>query len=242
MGLGKYCCHTQPLEVQMALQSRTSSSSLHGHKPTEGTHFFFALKPDDKATIEIARVCERFRKSHRLIGSPVDAEEFHLTLADMGRPERLQQSLESALVAAAESVSAKSFEVSLDSAVRLSAAKDGNFPFVLCADNTSSAWTMKLRVAIAEAQRRFGLQVLGVSNYLPHVTLLRGNAIDTVAESMPPIRWNAHEFVLIRSFFGQSRHEVIGRWPLANDHPEPVEFDWSVEFDLPAEFDQPADD
>ena len=226
----------------MALESRTSSSSLHGHKPSEGTHFFFALKPDDKATIEIARVGERFRKSHRLIGSSVDADEFHLTLVDMGRPERLRQSMESALIAAADSVSVKGFEVSLDSAVRLCAAKDGNFPFVLCADNASSAWAMKLRVAIAEAQRRFGLQVLGVSHYLPHVTLLRGNAIDTVEEPMPPIRWHAHEFVLIRSFFGQSRHEVIGHWPLACDHPEPVEFEWPVDFDLPEEFDLPADD
>jgi 2'-5' RNA ligase len=77
--------------------------------------------------------------------------------------------------------------------------------------------------------------VLGVSNYLPHVTLLRGNAIDTVEESMPPIRWSAHEFVLIRSFFGQSKHEVIGRWPLLSNPPEPVEFDWPVEFDLPAD-------
>jgi RNA 2',3'-cyclic 3'-phosphodiesterase len=219
----------------MALESRTSSGSLHGHKPYPGTHFFFALKPDDKAIVEIARVGERFRKSHRLIGSPVDADEFHLTLVDMGRPERLQQSMESALVAAADSVSVKGFEVSLDSAVRLCAAKDGNFPFVLCADNTSSGWAMKLRVAIAEAQRRFGLQVLGVSHYLPHVTLLRGNAIDTVEESMPPIRWNAHEFVLIRSFFGQSRHEVIGRWPLLSDHSEPVAFEWPEEFDLPAD-------
>jgi RNA 2',3'-cyclic 3'-phosphodiesterase len=235
MGLGKYCCHTQPLEVEMALESRTSPSSLHAHKPTDGTHFFFALKPDDKATVEMARICERFRKSHRLIGSPVEADEFQLALVDVGRPERLQQSLESALVAAAETVSVKGFEVSLDSAVRLSAAKDGNFPFVLCADNTSSGWAMKLRVAIAEAQRRFGLQVLGASNYLPHVTLLRGNAIDTVEESIPPIRWNAHEFVLIRSFFGQSRHEVIGRWPLVGDHAEPVEFEWPDEFDLPAD-------
>jgi 2'-5' RNA ligase len=225
----------QSPEGEMALESRTSQGTLHGHKPSEGTHFFFALKPDENATVEIVRICERFRKSHRLIGSPIDPDEFHLTLVDMGRPERLQQSVESALVAAAEAVNIKGFEVSLDSAVRLSAAKDGNFPFVLCADNTSSSWAMKLRVAIAEAQRRFGLQVLGVSNYLPHVTLLRGNAIDTVEESMPPIRWNAHEFVLIRSFFGQSRHEVIGRWPLIGDHAEPVVFDWPEEFDLPTE-------
>jgi RNA 2',3'-cyclic 3'-phosphodiesterase len=225
----------QSFEVEMALESRTNLGTLHGHKPAEGTHFFFALKPDTKAQLEIALACERFRKSHRLIGTPIDSDDFHLTLVDMGRPERLQLSLESALIAAAESISANGFEVSLDSAVRLSAAKDGNFPFVLCADDTSGAAAMKLRVAIAEAQRRFGLQVTGFSNYLPHVTLLRGNAIDAVQESTPPIRWHAHEFLLIRSFFGQSRHEVIGRWPLPGSHCEPVEFDWPEEFDLPAD-------
>jgi len=208
----------------MALESHTSSNSLHGHKLAVGTHFFFALKPDDKAAAEIARIGERFRKTHRLIGSTIDPDDFHLTLVDVGRPERLRQSVDSALVAAAEAIRINSFEISLDSAVRLSASKDGNFPFVFCADNTSAGSAMKLRMAIAEAQREVGLQ---------HVTLLRGNAIDAVEESMPPIRWNADEFVLIRSFFGRSKHEIVGRWPLVGDRPEPVEFDWPVEFDLP---------
>jgi 2'-5' RNA ligase len=72
-----------------------------------------------------------------------------------------------------------------------------------------------LRKAIAAAQLRVGLQVSGVSSFLPHITLLRGHAVDAIEESIPPIRWRVREFVLIRSFFGQSRYEVIGRWPLA---------------------------
>jgi hypothetical protein len=63
-----------------------------------------------------------------------------------------------------------------------------------------------------------------VSSYLPHVTLLRGHAVDAVQESIVPIGWNAREFVLIRSFFGQSRHEVMGRWPLQGE-PAPERFD-----------------
>jgi|GEM_PF-312130 len=232
----------QSLKVEMALESRTYPIPLHGRKSSDGSHFFFALKPDDKARVEIARASERFRKTHRLIGTPLDSDDFHLTLVDMGKPERLKQSLESALVAAAEAVCSKRFEVSLDTAMRLSAAKDGNFPFVMCPDNTSAASALQLRRAIAEAQQRHGLQVLGVSNYLPHLTLLRGKAIDAVEESMPPIRWNAHEFVLIRSFFGQSRHEVMGCWPLEDSVPEPEGFEWPTEFDLPAEFDLPPDE
>ncbi|HEY8683083.1 MAG TPA: 2'-5' RNA ligase family protein [Rhodanobacter sp.] len=223
------------------MESRPNPISMHSRKPAGGTHFFFALKPDEKARVEIANISERFRKTHRLIGSAVDSDDFHLTLVDMGRPERLQQSLEDALVAAAEEVCIKGFEIVLDSAMRLSATKDGNFPFVLCADNTSTGLAMKLRRAIADAQHRHGLQVLGVSNYLPHVTVLRGGTIDAVQESMAPIRWNVHEFVLIRSFFGQSRHEVMGRWPLIGE-AEPESLDWLAELDALGKIDLPIDE
>jgi 2'-5' RNA ligase len=219
----------------MALESRTNPISLHTRKPGDGTHFFFALKPDEKARVEIAQVRERFLKTHRLIGAAVDSDDFHLTLVDMGRPERLKQPLEDALFAAAEAVHINGFEVSLDSAMRLSAARDGNFPFVLCADNMSAASALALRRAIAEAQQRHGLQVLGISNYLPHITLLRGGVMDSIQMQIPPISWSPHEFVLIRSFFGQSRHEVIGRWPLLVSGRQLVEFEWPDEFDLPVD-------
>jgi len=219
----------------MALESHTKPISSHGHKPSDGTHFFFALKPDEKARVEIAQARERFLKTHRLIGTAVDSDDFHLTLVDMGKSERLKQPLEDALFAAAEAVHIKCFEVSLDSAMRLSAARDGNFPFVFCADSASAASALTLRRAIAEAQQRQGLQVLGISNYLPHITLLRGGAMDSIQLQIPPISWKPHEFVLIRSFFGQSRHEVIGRWPLVVAAHEPLEFEWPEEFDLPAD-------
>ena len=69
-------------------------------------------------------------------------------------------------------------------------------------------------IAIAEAQRRYGLPVTGVSSYLPHVTLLHGHAVDAIRESIVPIRWTVREFVLVRCFFGQARQEVVERWPL----------------------------
>ena len=44
--------------------------------------------------------------------------------------------------------------------------------------------------------------------------------------------------MLIRSFFGQSRHEVIGRWPLGAQ-PEPERFDLADLDSLPELPDQP---
>jgi len=185
-----------------------------------GISYFFAVLPDDCARAEIAAVGERFRKSHRVSGLPVAADSLHLSLCPMGNPERLRQPLESALLAAAAEVVADSFDATLDSAMRF-CARDGQFPFVLCTDAATTAGAMKVRKAIAAEQLRAGLQVSGVSSFMPHVTLLQGHAVDAVEESIAPVRWHVHEFVLIRSFFGQSRYEVVGRWPLkAQAKPE----------------------
>ena len=99
-------------------------------------------------------------------------------------------------------------------------ARNGQFPFVLCADGATTAAALVLRQAIATAQLRVGLRVSGVSSFLPHVSLLHGHAVDTIEESIAPVQWPVREFVLIRSFFGESRPQVIGRWPLSTA-PEP---------------------
>lgn len=201
-----------------------------------GINYFFALLPDDAARRAIADMGERFRKSHRLAGSPVGVDNLHLTLCPMGKPAGLRQPLEDALLAAAGEVRAQGFVATLDSAMRFS-ARDEQFPFVLCADGATTAAALELRKAVAAAQLRAGLQVSGVSSFLPHVAVLHGQAIDAIEESVVAIQWRVSEFVLIRSFFGQCRYEVVGRWPLTLA-PEPEPLDLLAEManlpDLPA--------
>ncbi|NYE29530.1 2'-5' RNA ligase [Rhodanobacter sp. K2T2] len=176
---------------------------------------FFALLPDEQAKAEMIRIGERLVKSHRLGGSSVDIDRLHITLTPIGKPDRLRQPLEGALLAAAENVRMKAFEVTLDSAMRFSnTSADGRFPFVLCADASTTQAALNLRKALAQAQYAQGLFVPGVSSYMPHVTLLYGHGVEAIEQPIPPISWRAREFMLIRSFFGQSRHEVMGRWPL----------------------------
>jgi 2'-5' RNA ligase len=179
-----------------------------------GINYFYALLPDDGARLEIVATGERFRKSHRANGLLVGANSLHLSLCPMGKPERLSQPLEPALLEAAAAVSGVGFDISLDSAMRFT-ARDGQFPLVLCADGQSIQAALQLRKAIAAEQLRAGLQVSGVSSYLPHVVLIEGHAIEAVEDAITPIQWKVREFVLIRSFFGHSCHEVVGRWPLA---------------------------
>ena len=193
--------------------SHISSMSSTGNGLAGGTDFFFAVLPDERAKAAIVQAGERFRELLRLPKSPVETDRLHLMLSPPGRSEKLRQSLESALVAAASEVHAPCFELALDSVMRLS-ARDGQHPLVLCADDASTASALKLRKAIAEAQQRVGLIVPAVSLYLPHVVLLHGRSIVAIHESIPPIGWIVREFVLIRCFFGQSRYEVVRRWAL----------------------------
>jgi 2'-5' RNA ligase len=178
-----------------------------------GISYFFAVRLAAQARVEIAAVAERLRRSHRVSGTPVGIDSLHLALCPAGRPGRLRQPLEASLRSAAAEVQGMGFDVTLDTMMRFT-AKDGQFPFVLCADGNSSAGALSLRKAIAAAQLCVGLQVSGVSSFMPHVTLLNGPMIEAIEEAITPIHWQVREFVLMRSFFGQSIHEVIGCWPL----------------------------
>lgn len=195
---------------------------MHAPDPTTGINYFFALIPDETARAAIAAAGERFRKSHRVNGTPVGLDSLHMTLCPMGVPQRVRQPLEAALLDAGSKVQAQGFRAGLDSAMRFS-ARDGQFPFVLCADGATTAAALELRKAIAAAQSAVGLQVTGVSSFIPHVSLLYGHAVEAIEESISTIQWPVTEFVLIRSFFGQSRFEVIGDWPLERTpEPEPI--------------------
>lgn len=231
----EYGCLRQPFVSAIALEAQAIPTPLTPAELAAGIDYFFAVRPDDPARSAIAEAAARFRKAQRVSGVPVPIDSLHLSLCPTGRTERLRQPLEQALLAAGAQVRATGFMVTLDAAMRC-IAKDGQFPFVLCADQASTQAALALRKSIADAQREVGLQVGGVSSFHPHVALQFGPAIDAIEESITPIQWHAHEFLLLRSFFGQSRHEVIGCWPLAAE-PEPEVTDMLAELanmpDLP---------
>lgn len=66
----------------------------------------------------------------------------------------------------------------------------------------------KLRDGLAHA----GL-LRGAWDFHPHVTLLyrKGRPF---TRTIPPIGWDATDFVLIHSLLGEHRHIELGRWPL----------------------------
>src|SRR6185437_6830257 len=92
-----------------------------------GIDYFFAVRPDDQARSAIADAAARFRKAQRVSGVAVPLDSLHLSLCPMGRPERLRQPLEQALLAAGAEVRATGFLATLDAAMRC-ISRDGQFP------------------------------------------------------------------------------------------------------------------
>ena len=231
----EYCRPGQPLSARLPWRYQAISTPSTHFELAAGINYFFALRPDDQARSAIDIAAARFRAAKRVSGVPVAVDSLHLSLCPMGRIERLQQPLEQALLAAGAEVQAMGFVATLDTAMRC-ISTDGQFPFVLCADHATTRTALALRKEIAHAQRRVGLHVGAVSSFHPHVALQFGPAIDAIEESISPIQWHVREFVLLRSFFGQSRQEVIGCWPLQRE-PEPEVIDMLAELanlpDLP---------
>lgn len=67
------------------------------------------------------------------------------------------------------------------------------------------------REELGEAMYSQGLRVK--RTFSPHMTLTYDKHV--VAEhAIEPVRWRAHEFVLIRSHVGKGIYDVLGRWAL----------------------------
>lgn len=49
----------------------------------------------------------------------------------------------------------------------------------------------------------------------PHMTLVWDPKVIPKYTLTKPLSWTAHEFVLVRSYYGKSSHEIVGRWPFS---------------------------
>ena len=57
-----------------------------------------------------------------------------------------------------------------------------------------------------------------LSSFTPHLTLIWDEKLIEPHE-IRSMTWTVREFALIRSFVGQSRYEILARWPLATVQP-----------------------
>ena len=69
---------------------------------------------------------------------------------------------------------------------------------------------------LAELARGASLAERADYRFSPHLTLGYRDG-EPFQQRIAPIGWRADELVLIHSYLGRTRHEVVGRWPLCGD-------------------------
>jgi 2'-5' RNA ligase len=63
------------------------------------------------------------------------------------------------------------------------------------------------------AMCRVGLQgPRANAKFAPHVTLMYDDQ-GISEQAVEPVSWTAHDFVLVHSLLGQTKHVHLGRWP-----------------------------
>lgn len=178
-------------------------------QPTD--RLFFAIFPDGDAAARIAKLAQRLCIEHGLKGRSLATERFHVTLHHLGDYVGLPQDLVATAGEAARAVMMPPFEIAFDRAVSF-LGRPYRRPFVLCGGEGVAALTAFQR-ALGTALKKAGVGRCAELHYTPHVTLLYDDR--SVAEqAVETVGWTAHEFVLVHSLLGRSRHVPLARWPL----------------------------
>jgi RNA 2',3'-cyclic 3'-phosphodiesterase len=171
---------------------------------------FFALKPSLDAAQQAKRLGRHLRNKFGLSGAPLMPRCFHVSLFGLGCYGELADETITAACEAAASVTMKRFLIAFDYVESFG----GNlkYPVVLTGDEGVTGITM-LRHELIAALRKIGLVGAREPHFAPHMTLLY-DPRKVREQAVEEISWTASDFLLVRSLHGQSRHELLGRWPL----------------------------
>ena len=185
-------------------------------KPTD--RLFFALFPSEEAIPQIVKTSQQLRAEHGLTGKSLSNDRLHVTLHHVGDyAGGLPNGAVEAAQEAASKIELPAFDVTFDRAMSF-LGRPKNKPFVLRGNEQADGCLSALMAFQKEfylAMCRAGLQGLRANaKFSPHVTLMYDSQ-GVPEQAVEPIRWTAHDFVLVHSLLGQTKHIHLGRWPLA---------------------------
>ncbi|MDR5813174.1 2'-5' RNA ligase family protein [Caballeronia sp. LZ033] len=171
---------------------------------------FFALFPDEAAAARLIGLSTQLRTQYGLKAKAIPPERLHVTLHYLGAFAGLPDELVAQAHAAASSIALPPAEIEL-AWIESFPGRRAKRPLVLAGDVSPSFHALErtLHAALADA----GIAVKPYPRFVPHVTLLYDEQ-RVPPHPVAPVGWRAGEFALVRSLLGQSRHEVLARWPL----------------------------
>ncbi|WP_369064572.1 2'-5' RNA ligase family protein [Burkholderia gladioli] len=176
---------------------------------------FFAVMPDPGTAERIAHRGSRLAAEAGIGGKPHEAARLHVTLQLVGDYMHVPEvELARACIAAA-SVEMPAFELGFDQVLSFKGRPE-HWPLVLMPGAGLEALA-ELQRRLAGALRGTGLR-MSMRRFTPHLTLLYGTGrLDRRA--IESITWTVGEFLLIHSWLGQHRYDVLRRWQLAGEPP-----------------------
>jgi 2'-5' RNA ligase len=188
--------------------------SPHPTKPTD--RLFFALFPSEEAIPQIVKTSQLLRHEHGLTGKSLSNDRLHVTLHHVGDfAGGLPDGLVEAAQAVAATIAMPAFDATFDRAMSF-AGRPRNRPFVLRGNERHDgglAALMAFQKSMYFAMCRAGLQgPKANAKFAPHVTLMYDDQ-GVAEQAVEPICWKAHDFVLVHSLLGQTKHIHLGHWP-----------------------------
>ncbi|MDM4765755.1 2'-5' RNA ligase family protein [Pelomonas sp. SE-A7] len=180
-------------------------------RPVRTDRLFFALRPPEAALAAVLRRREQLVQQLGLPGRPLKAEHLHITLHHLGDFPAFPAALVHKLTAAAHSLHVPAVDVRLDTAMSFPRRSRRNNPFVLLAGEPLEP-LRALQQSLSVSLQAAGVEI-DQGRFKPHLTLLYDDALVDL-QAIEPLGWTARELLLVDSLLGQTRHVVLGRWPL----------------------------
>jgi 2'-5' RNA ligase len=176
-------------------------------RPRRAFNLFFAIRPapDDALTLEA--LGRSLAQAHGMQCQPLVADRLHVSLHNLGEHDTVPSGLVRLASAVAEGVAFPAFDVVFDQAMVF---RSRGAPYVLGGGQELDA-LRRFRLELGMSMADVHMPVL--RSFTPHMTLAYKGRLGLV-HPIAPVRWPAHELVLINSHQGKTVHEVLGRWPL----------------------------
>lgn len=178
-------------------------------RPAHG--LFFAVMMPLEARHEIAARLLDYRARFPFLGRPIGAERLHLSLNPVLAGDVLPEKVIELSRRVGGSIRFQHFQVRLDRALSYRNRKRKK-PFVLAASDPADVSALGDHIAKA-FDILSGHKARGGRPVSPHVTLV-WDAFMVPEHPISPVIVPVREVSLVHSHIGQSRYDILARWPL----------------------------
>src|SRR5688572_30791530 len=170
--------------------------------PAATDSLFFAVFPDAAVAERIEIFSRRLCTEHDVIGKPLAARRFHVSLHHLGNYRGLPAGAVALAEKAAAVVAMPPFELTFNHVMSFS-GRPGNQPLVLDSSGEVPALSA-LHKTLYDVLKPTVFGPFIQSRFKPHLTLLYGE--HKLAQAVETIQWTVREFVLVHSLLGRTQY------------------------------------